>query len=60
MQEFSLDSNLLDTCDPPENTLMECVRTLAPLARTSAQTLPSVSGKTVFLELAKGFEPLTL
>ena len=38
MQEFSLDSNLLDTCDPPENTLMECVKTFAPLARTSAQT----------------------
>ena len=54
MQEFSLD-----TCDLPENTLMECVRTLAPLAPTPAQTFRSFR-KTVFLELAKGFEPLTL
>ncbi len=53
MQEFALD-----TCDLPENTLMECVRTLAPLART-AQTFHCFR-KTVFLELAKGFEPLTL
>ena len=59
MQEFSLKSNLLDTRDPPENTLMECVKTLAPLARTSAQTFHCFR-KTVFLELAKGFEPLTL
>ncbi len=54
MQEFSLAA-----CDPPENTLMECVRTVAPLARTSAQTFRCFR-KTVFLELAKGFEPLTL
>ena len=54
MQEFSLD-----TCDPPENILIECVRTLAPLARTSAQTFRCFR-KTVFLELAKGFEPPTL
>jgi len=54
MQEFSLD-----TRDPPKNTLMECVRTLAPLARTSAKTFHCFR-KTVFLELAKGFEPLTL
>jgi hypothetical protein len=54
MQEFALD-----TCDLPENTLMECVRTIAPLARTSAQTFHCFRN-TVFLELAKGFEPLTL
>ena len=54
MQEFSLD-----TCDPPENALMECGKTLAPLAFTSAQTFRCFR-KTVFLELAKGFEPLTL
>ncbi len=31
---------LLDTCDPPEIALVKCVKTLAPLARPSAQTLP--------------------
>ena len=54
MQEFSLVAR-----DLPENTLMECVRTFALLARTSAQTFHCFR-KTVFLELAKGFEPLTL
>jgi hypothetical protein len=38
--------------------LMECVRTVAPQARTSAQTAPCF--RKLFLELAKGFEPLTL
>ena len=37
---------------------MECVRILAPLARVSAQT--ALFPENCSLELAKGFEPLTL
>ena len=59
MQEFSLESNLLDTCDPPENTLMECVKTLRH-SRVHPRKPSVCFRKTVFLELAKGFEPLTL
>jgi hypothetical protein len=41
-----------------KKTLMECVRTVAPLERLSAQT--AVFPENCSLELAKGFEPLTL
>jgi hypothetical protein len=45
-------------CDLPENILMECVRTVALRAPIRAN-LP-LFPENRFLELAKGFEPLTL
>jgi hypothetical protein len=47
----------LVTTTSPENTLMECVRMLRYRARLRANRL---FPENCFLELAKGFEPLTL
>ena len=51
--------HLLDTCDPPENFLMECVKNRCA-TRALPRAIRPLVPENVFLELAKGFEPPTL